>query len=150
MQVYAPTSLSSEDEIDQFYSDLGTTYQAIPSKEATIILGDLNAKIGCTSDDDHFRETVGKYGLGTRNSRGEMLLEFCAENGLSIANSCFVQHPRRVWTWRSPRGHKNQIDYIIIGKRWKSSIVMAKTRPGADCGSNHQLLVAQYKIYLFI
>lgn len=36
----------------------------------------------------------------------------------------------------------------MIGKRWKSSVLNVKTRPGADCGSDHQLLVAKVKIRL--
>ena len=32
--------------------------------------------------------------------------------------------------------------------RWRSSIQSAKTRPGADCGSDHELLVANFKLKL--
>ena len=45
-------------------------------------------------------------------------------------------------TWTSPDGqHQNQIDYILCSKRWRSSIQSTKTRPGADCGSDHELIV---------
>ena len=30
-------------------------------------------------------------------------------------------------------------------QRWRSSIQSAKTRPGADCGSDHELLIAKLK-----
>ena len=40
----------------------------------------------------------------------------------------------------SPDGqHWNQIDYILCSQKWRSSIQSAKTRQGADCGSNHEL-----------
>ena len=29
---------------------------------------------------------------------------------------------------------------------WKSSIQSAKTRPGADCGSDHELLIAKFRL----
>ncbi|KAL4092477.1 hypothetical protein QTP88_026978 [Uroleucon formosanum] len=49
----------------------------------------------------------------------------------------------------SPNGeYKNQIDYCLISSRWKSNIENIKTRPGADCGSDHQLLVAKLRIHL--
>ena len=35
----------------------------------------------------------------------------------------------------------NKIDYILCSQRWRSSILSAKTRPGADCGSDHELLL---------
>ena len=36
--------------------------------------------------------------------------------------------------------HRNQIDYILCSQRWRSSIQSTKTRPGADCGSDHELI----------
>ena len=50
---------------------------------------------------------------------------------------------RRLYTWTSPEGlHQNQIDYILCSQRWRSSIPSTKTRPGADCGLDHELLIA--------
>ena len=46
----------------------------------------------------------------------------------------------------SPDGqYQNQIDYILCSQRWKSSIQSAKTRPGAHCGSDHELLIAKFR-----
>ena len=44
--------------------------------------------------------------------------------------------------------HRNQIDYILCSQRWRSSIQSAKTRPGADCGSDHELLIAKFRLKL--
>ena len=78
-----------------------------------------------------------------------MLTEFCQENTLVIANTLFQQHKRRLYTWTSPDGqYQNQIDYILYSKRWRSSIQSAKTRLGADCGSDHELLIAKLKLKL--
>ena len=41
---------------------------------------------------------------------------------------------------------RNQIDYILC--RWRSSIQSAKIRLGADCGSDHELLVAKFRLKL--
>ena len=43
---------------------------------------------------------------------------------------------------------QNQIDYILCSQRWRSSIQSAKTRPGADCGSDHELLIAKFRLKL--
>ena len=49
----------------------------------------------------------------------------------------------------SPDGQlQNQIDYILCSQRWRSSIQSAKTRPGADCGSDHELLIAKFRLKL--
>ena len=42
----------------------------------------------------------------------------------------------------------NQIDYILHSQRWRSSIQSAKTRPGVDCGSDHELLIAKFRLKL--
>ena len=58
-------------------------------------------------------------------------------------------HKRRLYTWTSLEGqHRNQIDYILCSQRWRSSIQSAKTRPGADCGSAHELLIAKFRLKL--
>ena len=83
------------------------------------------------------------------NEPGQRLIEFCQENALVIANTLFQQHKRRLYTWTSPDGqHQNQIDYILCSQRWRSSIQSAKTRPGADCGSDHKLLIAKFRLKL--
>ena len=47
----------------------------------------------------------------------------------------------------SPDGqYGNQIDYILCSQRWRSSIPSAKTRLGADCGSDHELLIAKFRL----
>ena len=52
-------------------------------------------------------------------------------------------------TWTSPDGqYRNQIDYILCSQRWRSSIQSAKTGPGADCGSDHELLIANVRLKL--
>ena len=45
-------------------------------------------------------------------------------------------------------GHRNQIDYILCSQRWRSSTQSAKTRLGADCGSDHELLITKFRVKL--
>ena len=69
------------------------------------------------------------------------------ENALVITNTLFQQHKKRLCTWTSPDGqHQNQIDYILCSQRWRSSIQSAKTRLGADCGSDHEILIAKFRL----
>ena len=37
---------------------------------------------------------------------------------------------------------------VICSQRWKSSIQSAKTRLGVDCGSDHELLIAKFRLKL--
>ena len=91
----------------------------------------------------------GKICLGVQNEAGQRLTEFCHKNTLAIANTLYQQHKRWLYTWASPNGHYwNQIDYILCSRRWRSSIQSAKTRSGADCSSDHQLLFAKFRLKL--
>ena len=42
----------------------------------------------------------------------------------------------------------HQTDYILCNQRWRSSIQSAKTRPGANCGSDHELLTVKFRLKL--
>ena len=76
-------------------------------------------------------------------------MEFCQENTLVIANTLFQQHKRRLYTWTSPDDqHRYQIDCILCNQRWRSSIQSPKTRLGADCGSDRELLIAKFRLKL--
>ena len=78
-----------------------------------------------------------------------MLTEFCQEKALVIANTIFQQYKIRLYTWTSPDSqHQNQIGYILCSQRWISSIQSAKTRLGVDCSSDHELLIAKFKLKL--
>ena len=86
-------------------------------------------------------------GLGIRNEAGQRFTEFCQENAVVIANTLFQQHKRRLYTWTSPDGqYRNQIDYILCSQRWRSSLQSTKTRPGADYGSDHELLITKFRL----
>ncbi|GFN94924.1 craniofacial development protein 2 [Plakobranchus ocellatus] len=59
--------------------------------------------------------------------------------------------PSRRWTWHSPGGeYHNQIDYILIKRRFQSSVNIAQTRsfPGADVGSDHELVMMTFALRL--
>ena len=77
------------------------------------------------------------------------LTEFCQENTLVIANTLFQQHKRRFYMWTSPDGqYQNQIVYILSYWRWRNPTESAKTRPGADGSSDHELLIAKFRLIL--
>ena len=110
-------------------------------KDVLFIIGDWNAKVG----NQETPGVTGKFGLGIWKEAGQRLREFCKENALVITNTLFQQHKRRLHTWTSPDGqHRNEIDYILCSQRWRSSIQSTNTRAGADCGSDHELLITKF------
>ena len=127
------------------YEDLQDLLELTTKKDVLFIIGDWNAKVGSQETPG----VTGKFGPGVQNEAGQRLIEFCQENTVVIENTLFQQHKRRFYTWTSPDGqHRNQIDYILCSQRWRSSIQSVKTRPGADCGSDHELLIANFRLNL--
>ena len=145
MQAYAPISNAEEAEVEWFYEGPQDLLELTPKKYILFITGDWNTKVGS----QEIPGVTGKFGLGVWNEAGQRLIEFYQENTLVIANTLFQQHKRRLYTWTSPDGqHRNQIDYILCGQRGRSSLQLDKTRPGVDCGSDHELLIAKFRLKL--
>ena len=89
------------------------------------------------------------HNFSSKEQAEKRLIEFCQENTLVIANTLFRKHKRRLYTWTTPDGqHQNQIDSILCSQRWGRSTQLAKIRPGADCGSIHEILIAKFRLKL--
>ena len=128
-------------EVEQFYMTYKTFYNTKKKKKIDVlfIIRDWNAKLGS----QEIPGVTDKFGLGVQNEAGQRLTEFCQENVLVTANTLFQEHKRTLYTRTSPDGqYQNQIDYILCSQRWRRSIQSAKTRPGAVCGWDHELLIA--------
>ena len=103
---------------------------------------DLNANIG--TDHNAWTPTLGKYGLGKINSRGEKLLEFCAFHKLAVCNTFFQHKECRRATWTSPCGkYRNMIDFIITQQENMNKFQNCRAYCSADVGSDHNLVLAK-------
>ena len=108
-------------------------------------MGDFNAAVGEGVDG----KVVGKYGLGKRNDRGQMLVEFCKRNQLVVTNTWFQQEKRRRYTGKSPRDKgRYQIDYILVRQRYRNGVKRSWSYPGADAYTDHNLVAMQMHVKL--
>ena len=147
VQCYAPTSEHDEEGKDQFYNALNDTMKKIPKHDITLVMGDMNAKIG--DDNNDIEAVMGKHSIGTINSNGERLIEFCLMNGLVLGNSIFPHKSIHKITWVSPDGvTKNQIDRVCVNKQFRSSLKYVRVYRGADISSDHYLCVAILQLKL--
>ena len=108
------------------------------------------AKVGQDAQAD-WGEVCGSYCNVETKERGLRLLEFATFNNLVLTNTLDPQKPSKRWTWHSPDGkHHNQIDYILVKKRFRSGVNIHKTRsfPGADIGSDHDLVMMTFRVRL--
>ena len=150
IQAYAPASNYSDDDVEYFYEELQKVLDKTPKKDILVVQGDWNAKIGEEACKD-WKGTCGHHCNTKSNDRGRRLLEFASCNDLVVANTFGPHKTSRKITWHSPGGKTlNQIDYIMVKKLFKTSVNIAKTRsfPGADIGSDHELVIMTFKLHL--
>ncbi|CAG9828488.1 unnamed protein product, partial [Diabrotica balteata] len=129
IQIYAPTADKDDEEVE-------TLYQSIE---------DILERIS--------KHLIGPFGLGQRNERGDRLEIFAEDNKLVVLNTFYKVPPRRLYTWKAPadKPHnviRNQIDYILVNRRFRNSFKSVKTYPGADIESDHISLVGVIDVRL--
>ncbi|VDO58004.1 unnamed protein product, partial [Schistosoma margrebowiei] len=84
-----------------------------PTKDLTILMGDLNAKVGI--DNTGYNDIMGRHGLGERNENGERFANPYAFNKLVIGSTIFPHKRINKATWNSPdHTTENQINHICI------------------------------------
>ena len=142
IQVYAPTSNAEEPEVKEFYEDLQDVLELTPKKRCPFHYRELECKSRKSRNTWNNRKF---FPWSTEWSRAN-IIEFCQENTLVIASTLF-HNTREDYTWTSLDGqYWNQIDYILCSQRWRSSIQSEKIRPGANGGSDHELLIAKFRL----
>ena len=115
----------ARDEVkDQLYERLkGVLGSNRPQRDLTLLMGDMNAKIGdCNIG---YVEVIGTHGLGDINNNGERFAGLCAEHELVRGGSVFSHKSIHKATWVSPNYTvENQIDHFCILKKFRSQYWM--------------------------
>ena len=147
IQVYAPTSTSSEEESDELYETLKREMKEViktNKKNKLIIMGDFNSQVGQRRMGEE--NTIGKYTYGERNEKGDKLIQFCMENELKVINTMFKKRKGRRWTWISPNmKHRNQIDYILTPTQ-NQEVINFDVVSGFRFHSDHRLIKCTLRI----
>ncbi|XP_041472578.1 uncharacterized protein LOC121421843 [Lytechinus variegatus] len=142
IQVYLPTSSHADEEVDMVYEEIAELLDE-DKANFTIVMGDFNAKVGKREDNSEMM--LGKFGIGTRNDRGDRLLEFASSRGLKVMNSFFKKKEYRKWTWQSPNGTtRNEIDFILTNRPDIITDVSVLNR--FNTGSDHRLVRAKMHV----
>ena len=108
-----------------------------------LLLGDFIAKFG--------RENICKPTIGNEsllqdsNDDGVRIISFATSKNLSV-KSTFPHRDIHKYTWTSSDGKTDkQIDHILIDRRWDLSILDVRSFRGADCDTDHCLVVAKVR-----
>ena len=147
VSIYAPTMTNPDETKENFYNQLRRTLRDIPRSDKLILMGDFNARVG--REFEKWPTVMGRHGLGSCNSNGELLLELCSEFGLLLTNTVFKQREEHKTTWMHPRSkHWHLIDYIITRQQDRMDIHITRAMRGANCWTDHQLLRSKISFIL--
>ncbi|VDP77706.1 unnamed protein product [Schistosoma curassoni] len=92
IQCYAPTNDSNDDDDDdkdQFYSRLQSIITKCPGKDLTILMEDLDAKVGIVNTG--YEDIFGRHGLGEVNGNGDRFANLSEFNKLVTGGIIFPQ-----------------------------------------------------------
>jgi hypothetical protein len=105
-----------------------------------ILLGDFSAKV---DREDSLKPTVRNESLHEiSNGNGTTVLNIATSKNSVVKNTMFPHHSIHKYTWTSPEVKMhNQVDHILIGRRWNSSLLDVQTFIWADCDTDYYLIV---------
>ena len=107
---YAPQVNNSMEEKNNFWEDLDGLIESISKEERIVLCADLSGHVGEGNVGNE--EIMGRYGAGTRNKEGSMVVEFGKRMDLAIVNTYFKNKDKHRVTYKS--GEKStQVDYVM-------------------------------------
>lgn len=119
-----------------------------PPRDICIVLGDFNAVSGC--DRAGYEMSLGPHGLrvDASNENSLLLRDFAKSEMLRIAGSWHQRRDLHRWTWYSDAGNTaKEIDYILVGTRWRILQNCRVFRSAEFCGTDHRLVVATLRVH---
>jgi endonuclease/exonuclease/phosphatase family metal-dependent hydrolase len=136
INAHGPTEEKVEYIKDDFYQTLEHISNALPQNDIKLIVGDFNAKIG---KEEIYKGIIGRHSLhAISNDNGERVVDFAGSKNMVISLTCFIHPDVHRQIWLSPDGlTANQIDHVLIDKRFASSIMDVRSHRGAHCNSDH-------------
>ena len=141
VQVYAPTTSNSDEDINDLYTDVDETLGK--PNHYTIVMGDCNAHIGKRTN---LMETAtGKCGLGLRNERGDTLVEWATSRKYRIMNTMFQKKAGRRWTWKTPKGCNEDRSWVLLTNR-PDIVTDVTVINQVNIGSDHRLVMSNIKL----
>ena len=128
-QVYTPTSMSSEEELENFYDDLQTTMSHDKS-QCKIIMGDFNPKVG----EGNEKHVWGNLDTELEMKKEMSLTTFLLSMTLKLITVNFrKKNINKKWTWRSPNHEiHNEIDYILTKREDIAKYIKVLNNVGSD------------------
>jgi len=142
--VHAPSEEKRDESKDTIYEELEQVFDHFPKYHIKMSLGDFNAKVG---RENIFKPTLGQDSLHQdSNDNGVRIVNFATTKNLVVKSTMFPHWNIHKYTWTSHDGKThNQIDRVLTDRRWHLRILDVRSFRGADCDTDHYLVIAKVR-----
>ena len=143
INVYSPCE--GDNEAVQFHDELREAISEVPEHHVLLVIGDMNAKLGKETLDDHRF-----YFHSQTNRNGSLLRDTLLEGRLEASNHRFEKRRGKQWTHLSDMTlTKGHIDYICIRTKWRNSLKNTEAYESfKSVGSDHRVVISKLKLSL--
>ena len=140
VSAYVPQVNNSMDEKNGFWEDLDGLIESTSTEERIILGADLYGHVGKGNIGDE--EIMGRYGAGTKNKEGSMVVDFVKRTDLAIVNTYFKKKDKHRVTYKSG-GKSTQVDYVMYRRRNLKEICDCKVILNECVAKQHRIVVCK-------
>jgi len=142
VNVHTPGEEKSDESKDSFYEELDQVFEHFLKYHVKMLLGDFNAIVGRKNI---FKPTIGQESLHQdNNDNGVRIVNYDTSKNLVVNSTMFRYQNIHKYTWTSSDGKiHNQIDHVLLDRRWHSSVLDVGSFRGAECDTDHYLVIAK-------
>ena len=132
ISAYAPQSGKPDAEKEGFYEEMARECSITKSNELVLGLEDFNGHVGKCADGSE--GIHGGHGIEKRNAERKMLLDFCDQKELCVANTWYKKKDKRKVTYSCSSGNDTGIDFVLVEKEKRKYLRSVKVIPGCITG----------------
>ena len=140
VSAYAPQVNNSLEEKNDFWEDLDGLIESVSNEERIVLVADFNGHVGEGNTRDE--KIMGRYGAGTKNKEGSMVLDFGKRMDLAIVNTYFKKKDEHRVTYKSG-GKSTQVYYVMCRRRHLKEMCDCKVIVNKCVAKQHRIVVCK-------
>ena len=140
VSAYATQVNNGMEEKNDFWEDLDGLIESVSKQERIVLGADLNGHVGEGNIGDE--EIMVRYGAGTRNKEGSMIVDFAKRMDLAIVNTYFKKNDEHRVTYKSG-GKSTQVHYVMCRRRNLKEMCNCKVIVNEGVAKQHRMVVCK-------
>ena len=145
ISAYDPQVNNSMEKKNDFCNDPDGLIESISEQERIVLGADLNEHVGEGNIGD--KEIMERYGAGTRNKEGSMIVNFAKRMNLAIVNTYFKKKHEHRMTYKSGK-KSTQVNYVMCRRRNLKEMCDCKVIVNDCVAKQHRMMVCKMVVMI--